>query len=244
MKADQLPVPPRPPIDHDADAEPATDIELLGAMLTDNATTGALLRQLPYERTHYRSNLRMVLGAAVRMKERCIRLLREDDARLPDVLLPAAESVRDAMSRIRYAGDYPDGKLPDPPTQVDTEYPTTPGEAFIASCGPLVEPSKIIDATQNLSSEDTVQRAAAAVRGVNGKTKARRDGHEYTIIESFIMSELKHRGTATTAELVDFVVNDRLVPRTAVDDALANLRRLKRITTARLGRGLINRIAE
>jgi hypothetical protein len=58
------------------------------------------------------------------------------------------------------------------------------------------------------------------------------------------MSELKDRGTATTKELVEWVAQERRVPQAEVTNALAELRRLKLITTTRLGKGLINQVAE
>lgn len=78
MKATpKLPAPAGRAINYDAGKEPTSDIEMLGAMLEDNQTMAILLRELPYERTHYRSNLRMVAGAAIRTRQRCERLLHE-----------------------------------------------------------------------------------------------------------------------------------------------------------------------
>lgn len=199
MKPPKLPAPPAPPIDHDAEREPASDIELLGAMLTDNVTMGILLRELPYERTHYRSNLRMVAGAAIRIRKGCEKLLGETD--------PRAEQL---------------ATLEPGPT-------VAAGHSSVVPAEPAATPAP---------SESTRKRSAS------DPPQLGKNGRAYTVVESFIMAELKDRGTATTAELLKFMAEERRVPTAEVNDALANLRIAKVISTTRLGEGFINRIAE
>lgn len=57
--------------------EPTDDILTLGAMLVDAKAQLDLLKGLAISGEAYRGNLRMVRGAAVRMAERCKRLLGE-----------------------------------------------------------------------------------------------------------------------------------------------------------------------
>jgi hypothetical protein len=90
-----------PPAPAELYREPEHDIELLGEMLHDVETMEDLLRQLPFDREHYRANLRIVRGAAVRMGERCIRLLQEDDAEHfpPEAIVMAPATVAEEMDR-------------------------------------------------------------------------------------------------------------------------------------------------
>ena len=234
MKRERLAVPPAPPIDRDADKEPATDIELLGAMIVDNQTMGILLRELPYERAHYRSNLRMVLGAAVRMRDRCRRLLEEGDpikdVHFAEIDVTPGLSNEDTIERAGAAVAGVTGRRDPAPAAAEAEGDELLGhEAIMQDPETLAEP----------------RNAAAADSGLtrnNGARGPKKTGR--TVVESFLMAELKDRGTATTKELVEWVAQERRVPQAEVTNALAELRRLKLITTTRLGKGLINRIAE
>lgn len=78
--------PPSPP---DLYVEPEEDLLILGEMLHDVSTMGEMLRALPFDRHRYRGNLRVALGAAVRMRDRCQRLLGEALA------LPEASNIID-----------------------------------------------------------------------------------------------------------------------------------------------------
>jgi hypothetical protein len=66
--------PPPPP---NLYQEPDEDILIVGEMLHDLKTMDELIRKLPFDREHYRANLRIVLGAAVRTRQRCERLLED-----------------------------------------------------------------------------------------------------------------------------------------------------------------------
>ena len=57
--------------------EPTEDILLLGEMLVDSKTMADLLKGLVAAGEGYHGNLRVIRGAAVRMAERCKRLLGE-----------------------------------------------------------------------------------------------------------------------------------------------------------------------
>ena len=68
-----------PPAPVELYQEPIEDVVLLGEMLYDAKTMSELLGGLPFEREHYRANLRIVAGAADRMRKRCARLLVEEE---------------------------------------------------------------------------------------------------------------------------------------------------------------------
>lgn len=206
-------VPPPPP---DLYREPENDIELLGEMLHDVETMGDKLKRLPFERDHYRADLRIVRGAAVRMADRCARLLEEVQ---PQHRAEAIHEDRTAAAQASNKIDASD-RLPTIVNEPD-------------------------DTERHL--EDAVAREIVPdshPTRKNGTARPKKIGtREFTLVESFIMSELQDRGTASTTELVEWVTKERRVPSAEVNDALANLRITKRITTSRLGRGFINRIA-
>lgn len=81
--------------------EPENDIELLGEMLHDNRVMAELLQELPFDRAHYRANIRIVLGAAVRMRERCARLLGEQEtaADIEGAVDRLADAILDEIDR-------------------------------------------------------------------------------------------------------------------------------------------------
>ncbi len=238
----------RPPAPPELYVEPESDIELLGEMLHDTRTMGEMLAQLPFDRAHYRANLRIVLGAAVRMRDRCQRLL-EDGLQLPAGSGQSGAAAGDFlgfMAGTAIAESTAEGlelsaqsPLDDPETIAVVDSIIEEGAGLDDHAGQIETHQQALDPHRA-----KVAAAAAAIQGGNGKIKARRDGHEYTVVESFIMAELKERGTATTAELVDFVIKERRVPKKEAEDAMANLRITKRIVTSRLGKGILNRIAE
>lgn len=200
--------PPAPP---ELYVEPQNDIELLGEMLHDQATIGEMLRELPFDRAHYRGNLRVVLGAAVRMRDRCVRLLGEAEELQPE----------EHENRVRHI--------------------TVEEESNIIDARVAEDLAHFVETVVDTSPEPALPHR----RNGNGKPPAepQKKAHEYSVVESFIMSELKDRGMATTRELVDFISKERIVPPGEIEGALANLRVAKKVTTTRLGRGLINRIA-
>ena len=57
--------------------EPQDDINLLGVMVNDASLMLGKLKTLPYAAEGYRGDLRVILGAAERMRSRCARLLGE-----------------------------------------------------------------------------------------------------------------------------------------------------------------------
>jgi hypothetical protein len=66
-----------PPLPPELYSEPVEEILIVGEMLHDVRTMDELLRSLPFDREHYRANLRIVAGAATRTRQRCERLLGE-----------------------------------------------------------------------------------------------------------------------------------------------------------------------
>jgi len=254
MKTAKLPEPSGRHIDYDADKEPTSDIELLGAMLTDNTTMGALLRELPYERTHYRSNLRMIAGAAIRTRQRCERLLGEDKRPGEELTVEEKAAAYDEYCReeglatahpIIFAA--PAAKEAFSHSSVDLE----PGT--VIRLGDAAEQTReAIDHTELANDPrvrvEDIQAPAPSEpvrkrRGVN-PTQPGKNGREYTVVESFIMSTLKERGASTTQELLRIIAEERRVPTVEINNALGDLRVRKLITTDRMGRGFINRIAE
>lgn len=210
--------------------EPDNPIELLGEMLHDVSTMGELLRGLPFERQHYRANLLLVYAASNRMRKRCERLLEEAEelAQVPSPGEPfvapetfgepfkfnTAEELAEANRIMGEVGTGPN-MIKDPPAE-----PANPPER--------TEPAR-------------PARKSGLTRK-NGSGPPTKTGG-YTMVESFVMSELVERGTATTTELVSAISERRRISKVEVEDALAALRVAKVIITAQLGRGVINRLA-
>lgn len=223
--------------------EPDNPIELLGEMLHDVATMGELLRGLPFERQHYRANLRLVYAASNRMRKRCERLLEEAEE------LAATASPGETF-RMTVPITHPDGETERIPLS------GTPEE--------LAEANRIMEAIGNgpnilkdpPAAEPAHPPEHEPVRPARKSGSTRKHGAfsksvatspkkpgGYTLVESFVMSELNQRGTATTTELVSAVSEQRRIPRVEVEDALADLRVAKVVETTKLGRGIINRLA-
>lgn len=104
--------------------EPVEDILIVGEMLHDVRTMDELLRRLPFDREHYRANLRIVAGAAVRTRERCERLLGEEREIEPGLRTYTAEptiggpdpmDLLDKMSSEIIDGQVVKAAEPDPP---------------------------------------------------------------------------------------------------------------------------------
>jgi hypothetical protein len=174
-----------PPAPAELYREPEHDIELLGEMLHDVETMEDLLRQLPFDREHYRANLRIVRGAAVRMGERCIRLLQEDDAtHFPPagvvgvVMAPAtvAEEM-DRQAAAISAEPPPAGNGRKRSSAVPVEGGIRPTiRALLQEAGTL-STTEILDAMQAGSgaSAQTIKDALAKMR-VSGEVVTRRAG--------------------------------------------------------------------
>jgi len=78
--------------------EPADDISRLGAMVAETQTALELLKKLPFAGDGYRGELRVVLGIAERTRNRCLRLLGEDEPDEPDSV-PKPPATRRPRSR-------------------------------------------------------------------------------------------------------------------------------------------------
>lgn len=78
-----------PPLPPELYTEPAEEILVVGEMLHDITTMRELLAGLPFDRDHYRANLRIVAGAAIRTRLRCERLLGESSSPFTAELLEA-----------------------------------------------------------------------------------------------------------------------------------------------------------
>ncbi len=233
-----LTVPPRttpaPPPPADLYVEPDTDIELLGEMLHDVKTMGQLLAELPFDRDGYRANLRIVAGAAVRMRARCARLLGDPP---PDPMV-SVDRLADAIVREvdRDEAENPEPPAAEPSNKIDAGAEAA-AEAFYA---PMAEVA--IVHPDGETHQVPIQTSGSTRK--NGSDSPKKTGFAYTAVETFVMTELRDRGTATTKELITAVANEHRIDQKAVDDALAHLRSTGRIKTTRLGRGLLNRIAE
>jgi hypothetical protein len=179
-----------PPPPADLYVEPDEDVLLLGEMLHDLDVMYEMLRKLAFDRDHYRANLRIVLGASVRMNQRCQRLLGELQPK------PATEPAA-----------APEPFAPEPSNKIDDPPPVEP---------PL-EPS-------------------------NGRPP-KKTGREYTLIESHIMSTIEEHGALGTTDLIQAVGKKTKAAPGDINEALAALRRDKKVITSHVGRGIQNRLA-
>ncbi len=238
----RLTQPPRPledtpPLPPELYKEPTREMLILGEMLYDLELQTDLCRKLPFDAFHYQGNLRIIAGAATRIRLRCERLLGEDKKQQVE---GALENLAAAVVR-----------------EVDREEPGA--DAFRATAG--------VDVSAGLSSEDTVARAAESVgrseqpppanpseitepselirkNGAGNPKKTGNGRHSYTAVESIVMSSLKAGGPMTSTELLEHVTRQHTVKGPEFHDALASLRRAKKVTTQQLGRRVLNTIAE
>lgn len=233
VRSQRLVPPPRrpedaPPIPPELYVEPENDIELLGEMLHDAATVAEMLRELPFDRTHYRGNLRIVLGAAVRMRDRCRKLL--------DPVEHAREAIRDAIDREDFGEPILEASM-----NVDEEQ-------VVVTSDPAAEPEaqELITEIIEAGTEPILphrQNGNGPKHPPQPPAKPPQKAHSYSIAESFIMSELGELGTASTTELVGILADKHGIKAVIANDALANLRSAKKIVTSRLGKGILNRLA-
>lgn len=240
-----LTIPPRsgqaPPPPADLYQEPTEDLLILGEMLHDVKTMAQLLAALPFDRESYRANLRIVAGCAVRTRARCSRLLGDPP---PD---PEAVIERLATAIVR---EVDRADPPEPSNKIDDVLPksTLVDLAEADDAEQLRKTADALASSPNLVHEDPViehgKSPNSQLTRKNPADRPKKTGNGYTVVESFVMSELKDRGTATTTELLTAITALRRVPSKEVEAAIANLRITKRITTTRLGRGFLNRIAE
>lgn len=94
--------------------EPEDPIRIMGEMIRDADLVQEKLRGLAFADEHYRADLRVIRGVAVRMADRCARLLGEiDDTKEaealqygedlppadPEALKTARDGIRDAVAR-------------------------------------------------------------------------------------------------------------------------------------------------
>lgn len=212
-----------PPLPADLYVEPEEDLLVLGEMLHDVATMGEMLRELPFVRWSYRGNLRVIRGAAVRMADRCAKLLGE--------VRDAREEAKAVLAEEVAAINVVDREF----AEVET---------------PEEEAQRIYEAmadSPNLVKADDVQPPASVSHrkrpGQIPSQLGKNGTREYTITESFVMSTIEEHGSIGTTELIAAVGKKTSATATEINDALAALRRDKKVLTSHVGRGMTNHVA-
>lgn len=165
--------------------EPENDIELLGEMLHDNRVMAEMLQELPFDRAHYRANIRIVLGAAVRMRERCARLLGEQ---------PTAADIKGAIERLTDA-------IVD---EIEREPEPDPGRALDLEASNIIDkPAEELPALVYFDRKKPYTDAApAATEPHPGRKNGRptpKTGRALTDVETRCLEELKKGPTSSHA---------------------------------------------
>lgn len=207
--------------------EPEEDLLVLGEMLHDAATMGEMLRELPYSRLDYRGNLRVVRGAAVRMADRCAKLLGETAPANKDTREHAKAVLAKELAAINVVDASPEqAQAADEETG---EYTVTVDDPEAPHRSELRE-----EVARGQNSHSTRK---------NRSDRPKETGiREFTIVESHILGEIKARGRANTTELLKALVMKHGIASDLTNDALGALRKEGYVVTSRAGRGFTNEL--
>lgn len=213
--------PPTP----DLYVEPEDGLLILGEMLYDVSTMGEKLRELPFSRTAFRGNLRVVRGAAVRIADRCAQLLGE-------ALAPTrTESSESTRTNADTRTPEPSNKIDSPQLGDRTDPPLNPELA-----GDGADPELLAEDVQPPAESDPVRNRPGSSPNGLGK-------RPFTTAETFILSELAEQQHLTSNQILKALVVKYSIPSDQTNDALAALRKDGYVITNRVGRGYINELA-
>jgi hypothetical protein len=182
---------------------------LLGHMLYDAELQDERLRELPFDTRNYRGNLRVIRGAAVRMADRCAKLLGE--------VLDPREQAKAVLAKELAAIDV-----------VDTHFPVIESGSEGGEAGP---PPQNSHRTRKNGSDRPKKTGKGAAR-------------EYSVAETFVVSTLRNLGPMGTERLITNLYAGNGIDRGEAAEALAALRRDKKVLFGRVGRVIQNRLAE